>query len=95
MKSLFFSVVMTVLFASVLSCASWRIRSPVPLNLRQLRISQDEPGQLEYSYECCKKTLLGVCVSKELCTDTYDLTDYDIREKLIDMDFVCKVREKP
>jgi len=60
-----------------------------------LRISRDDPGTLEYTYECCKKKVVGVCVSHDLCTDYFDLNDPDVREKLIDMDFVCSVREKP
>lgn len=86
--------VMTFFLGLTLSCASFAILGPLPLNLRQLRVS-DEPSKLEYSYQCCVKEFAGICLSKDLCTDYYDLSDFEVRQKLIDMDFVCHVREKP
>lgn len=81
-----------VLFVS--GCASLAI-PPVPtLQLRTLRISTKVPG-FEYQYEVCvKEGLFGNCRQKEMRIEYYDLTVPEVRDKLINMGFVAKVREK-
>lgn len=62
------------------------------LEQRTLRISKDFAG-LEYRYEVCVKHAV-ICWKKEWRLDKYDLTDSVMREKLINMGFVARVREK-
>lgn len=87
------SVAMPFSIILISSCASSALRFIPALENRTLRISKDKPG-FEYQYEACIKEFLGVCVKKEMKKDVYDLTDPTIRQKLIDMGFVAKVREK-
>ena len=42
----------------------------------------------------CTKKLLGFCRKWEVRVDYYDLTDVAVRDKLINMGFVGRVREK-
>lgn len=74
-------------------CASLGETSPPALENRTLKISDKVPG-FEYQYfECVKKGLFG-CRQWELRTETYDLTDSEVREKLKNMGFVAKVKDK-
>lgn len=59
---------------------------------RTLRISREFPG-FEYHYEVCLKKFLGICTKKMMQVDIYDLRDEAMRNKLVDMGFVAKVRE--
>lgn len=77
-----------------LSCASSQLASVPALENRTLRISLERPG-LEYSYLVCVHEVLGICTKHEFKTETYDLTDQTVRDQLINMGFVVKVREKP
>jgi hypothetical protein len=64
------------------------------LELRTLRLSRSGPS-LEYQYRECARSFLGVCTKWGVKVERYDLTDKKVRDKLIDMGFVMKVREKP
>ena len=61
------------------------------LEQRTLRISRKIPG-MEYKYCVKYKFLSSKC--KEWKIDYYDLTDEKIKDKLINMGFVLKVRSK-
>jgi hypothetical protein len=76
-----------------LSCASSSIALPPVLENRSLRISPDIPG-FEYQYEECIAHFLGFCTKTEMKKDVYDLTDIEVRKKLIAMGFILKVRDK-
>lgn len=67
--------------------------SPPTLELRTLRLSPDFAG-LEYQYEICVRKFLGICTKRELVKDKYDLNDKAMRDKLIAMGFVARVREQ-
>lgn len=86
----------TTLFwiSSSLSCASLLQASLPALENRTLRLSADIPG-FEYQYEICAKRFLGICTKHQMTKETYDLTDPEIRKKLINMGFIARVREKP
>lgn len=75
------------------SCASMWEQAP-SLENRTLWISRDHPGQLEYPYRVCVNHFLGSCTNQKTVKDFYDLNDAATRQKLIDMGFVVKVREK-
>ena len=78
----------------LVGCASLAVNNAPPaLELRTLRISDKVPG-FEYSWRECKKTFLGNCRKWELKTEYYDLTDTAVRNKLRDMGFVARVRDK-
>jgi hypothetical protein len=62
------------------------------LEQRTLRISPNS-ASLEYQYEVCIKHKV-ICWKKGMKKDVYDLNDPLIREKLINMGFVARVREK-
>jgi hypothetical protein len=64
------------------------------LEHRTLRISPEVPG-FEYQYEICLKKILGICTKRGMKREFYDLRDENLKQKLIDMGFVAKVREKP
>jgi hypothetical protein len=67
---------------------------PLALQNRSLRISKLVPG-FEYNYEVCdKKNIFGGCKESHMEKELYDLTDPTVRQRLIDMGFVGKVREK-
>lgn len=86
--------VMLFLTLSNSGCASLPLPSPPTLENRSLRISKDFAG-FEYQYEVCvKHGLFGNCRESKWVKDTYDLTDPAMRQRLIDMGFVAKVREK-
>lgn len=70
------------------------MHSPPALELRTLRISPEIAG-FEYQYEVCTRRLVGICTRREMKKELYDLTDKTMRQKLIDMGFVGKVRGKP
>jgi len=48
----------------------------------------------EYQWEECVKKLLGICTKKQMKVEYYDLNNQETRQKLIDMGFVAKVRDK-
>lgn len=92
MKKLIFTL---SLFLSV-GCASVVADGDVvpALENRTLALSKTVPG-FEYSWrECVKKNLFGRCTKLERRTEFYDLSVPEIREKLINMGFIGKVREK-
>ena len=73
-------------------CASADIKPPPTLELRTLEVSREVPG-FEYSTRECKKTgLFGNCREAVMRVEYYDLRDVEMREKLINMGFVGKVR---
>jgi hypothetical protein len=74
------------------SCSSLPNNSPPTLSRRKLDISAKIPG-LEYYWQECTKKFLGSCRKWETKIEYYDLTDPAVRQKLIDMGFVAKVRE--
>ncbi len=41
----------------------------------------------------CVKKFLGICTKREMQKEFYDLRDEAVRAKLIDMNFVLKVRD--
>lgn len=76
------------------ACASFaEIENPPVLENRTLRISSGLPG-LEYQWRECVDKGLFRCRKWEMKKDFYDLTDPLIREKLINMGFVARVRDK-
>ena len=88
------SVVMLYLITFILSLNSCATVSLPALENRTLRLSKDKP-ELVYQYEACVRKFLGACTKKEMRIDRYDLADPHMRNSLIDMGFVFKVREKP
>lgn len=93
-KKIFQSAAMlflTLLVWTFVSCAT--VSAP-QLENRTLRLSPDISG-FEYQYEVCDQRILGICVKHKMVKDIYDLSNLEIRKKLIDMGFVLKVREKP
>jgi hypothetical protein len=90
MKAL--SLVIAAFF--ITSCASVAVDKVPALENRSLFISKKVPG-FEYPYRVCTKTgIFGRCRESEIRVDYYDLTDPLVRDKLIDMGFVGKVRDK-
>lgn len=81
----------------VVACASLGERDPeLPpaLENRTLKISSKVTG-FEYQWrECTKRGLFGRCQKIEMRTELYDLSDAAVREKLINMGFVARVRDK-
>lgn len=76
------------------SCASQQTVLPPPsLENRTLRISADLAG-FEYEWNECTRKFLGFCTETTRRKDTYDLSDIEVRKKLIAMGFVAKVREQ-
>jgi hypothetical protein len=63
------------------------------LENRTLRISEKVPG-FEYQWEECVKKFLGMCTKKEMKLELFDLRTPEIRQKLIQMGFVARVKEK-
>lgn len=51
---------------------------------RRWAFHKDKPA-LYYRYDECVKYFLGICTKHERREDTLDLTDPDIRQKIIDM----------
>lgn len=92
MKGFMISLFLLILTA----CAGVDTRpTPPALDLRTLDLSYDEPGFI-YQYEVCTKTgLFGKCREWSITKELYDLNDPAIRNKLKDIGFVGKVREKP
>lgn len=88
------SVVTLLLTIGFSSCASLAAVSPPKLELRTLRLSREVPG-FEYQYDVCVKKFFGICTGTAPQKDVYDLTKPEVREMLINMGFVGKVREKP
>jgi hypothetical protein len=86
-------MLLSIVFLFITSCAGIDIKPPPNLENRTLRISSDKPS-FEYQYQVCTKTVLGRCTRAEFKKDLYDLNDPVIRQRLIDMGFVLKVREK-
>ena len=76
---------------AIAGCASAVIIPDLPN--RTLRISDKVTG-FEYQYEVCAKKVLGICTKHEMHTDYYDLGDLAVKQRLIDMGFVAKVRDK-
>jgi hypothetical protein len=86
--------VMLFLITSNLSCASLQEQSPPKLELRTLRISKEITG-FEYQYQVCVRFgLFGNCKEYKITKELYDLADPAVRNQLIDMGFVAKVRDK-
>lgn len=85
---------MLALMSLSLSCATLQAAGPPQLELRTLRFKADAPA-LEYAYEVCVRTFLGICTKHEMKRETWDLTDPAVRAQLIAIGFVAKVREKP
>lgn len=77
----------------IAGCSS--IATDVPaLENRTLRISASVAG-FEYQWrECVRPGLFGACRRWETRVEHYDLNDAVIRNKLSDMGFVARVREK-
>lgn len=73
-------------------CASSEILSLPQLEHRTLRISPDFAG-FEYQYEVCVSKFIW-CTKWEWRKDKYDLNDKAVREKLINMGFVARVRDQ-
>lgn len=86
------SVAIGVLIFLSSSCAS--IAAAPSLENRTLRLSRSGPW-FEYQYEVCSKRILGICTDHSMKVEKYDISDKVLREKLINMGFVFKVREKP
>lgn len=85
---------MLLLTISNASCASSPMPLPPRLESRTLRISKKVPG-FEYQwFVCTSKGLFGRCKEETVKIEYFDLTDPSTREKLINMGFVAKVREK-
>jgi hypothetical protein len=83
------------LITSSLSCASLVSQLPPSLKNRSLRISRLTNGGLEYQWqECVQHGLFGNCKKVETKVETYDLNNFEVRNKLIDMGFVVSVEEK-
>lgn len=81
------------LMVLILSCASLSDVVVPELSKRTLRISTRVPG-FEYQWSVCvKKNWLGGCREYQMKVETYDLRDEAVRDKLIAMGFVAKVRE--
>lgn len=75
-------------------CATSQIVLPPPsLENRTLRISEDAPG-FEYKWFECVRKFLGFCTEKAERKEIYDLTKKDVRQRLIAMGFVARVRNK-
>lgn len=83
----------SVLFLS--GCSGFPMPDPpLELSLRTLRIDPDSAG-FEYEYQVCdKKNIFGGCKEAHWERDFFDLTDPVTRQKLINMGFVAKVRDK-
>lgn len=74
------------------ACATAKTLIP-KLSYRTLRISKKVPG-FEYRY-CTKRTFWrNKCKDGKWKIDYYDITKPEVREKLINMGFVLKVRKK-
>jgi hypothetical protein len=84
---------MLVLMSLSSSCALLQAAGPPQLENRTLRISIDVPG-FEYQWEVCSERFLGICTKHKMVKETYDLTDLEVRKKLMLMGFVLRVREK-
>lgn len=71
------------------------INTPPPaLENRTLRLSAKVPG-FEYQYnQCVQAGLFGACRKWQMVVETYDLSDVSVRNKLSDMGFVARVRDK-
>jgi len=83
---------MLFLITLSLSCATLADRLWPQLKDRTLRISRDGPVLFYQDYVCVKK-IAGICFRRELKKETYDLNDKNIRDMLINMGFVVRVRE--
>lgn len=78
----------------LIGCSSMALNeTPPALEQRTLRISTKVPG-FEYQWRECSKSFLGNCRKWELKTEYYDLTIPETRDKLINMGFVGRVKEK-
>lgn len=89
---LFLALFLMLVLAACTSLAE--IESPPALENRTLRISSDLAG-FEYQWrECVKSGLFGRCREWAMRKETFDLTDLKVREQLIHMGFVARVREK-
>jgi len=78
-----------IFIGSLISCATALVPK---LELRTLRLSKDFPG-FEYRYCVKKKLFRSKCKTWKI--DKYDLTDVKVRERLINMGFIAKVRQLP
>lgn len=83
---------MIALLFVLAACASTPEVIP-DLPMRTLELAPDKPAFV-YFYPVCSKTFLGKCTKYDMHEDVYDLTDQNIRNKLIDTGFVATVREK-
>ena len=83
-----------LLIAACSSLADSDHEKPPALENRTLRISASIAG-FEYQWkECVKHGLFGNCKQWEMKTEIYDLADTKTREKLINMGFVARVKDK-
>lgn len=85
---------MMSLLVSSASCASSSKLSPLPLQLRVLRVCADGSG-LCVTYKTCLKEWAGVCWKTGPKEDKYSFSDPAVVKTLIDADFICRQREKP
>lgn len=64
-----------------------------PLNQRELRISKDKPSLLFNYFTPRKCGVFKLLTCWDHHVDEYDLTDPKIRQNLIDIGFIAKVRD--
>lgn len=88
------SALMLSLMILTAGCAFSSITPPPQLELRTLRPNEDF-SEFHYSFEYCKKKILGICIDKEMRTEIYRQSDKETMKKLYDMNFVLKVRNIP
>lgn len=83
-----------IVLAFVLGCA---VKSDVILTDRMLRtylIDPNAPG-LRYPYKMCVKYgWFGKCKEEKYVDEKYDFTKPEVRKEFIDMNVVCKVKNK-
>ena len=85
---------MLFLIISSVNFASCAITPPPQLELRTLRPNKDF-SEFHYSYEYCKKKIIGICIDKDLTTEVFKQSDKEMMKKLYDMGFILKVRDLP
>jgi hypothetical protein len=90
------SVLTLFLMTSSSGCAPLLALSATPPapNNRKWRFALDRPA-LVYDYHVCVKKVLWNCTRTELKQESWDLTDPAVRQRVVDMDMVALVRERP
>ena len=76
-----------------MSCASLAKPLLPALANRTLELAADFPG-FWYQYPECSSKFLGICTKHKPKREQWDLRDPAVRQMFINMDFVCKAREK-